>query len=198
MGTEQNDEQDRQDMIRLAGGNDAALNDLMERHAQRLFHYLVRQLQDENEAEDIAQETFARIYQHRLRFDRRHRFSTWLYAIATNLARDRQRWLARHPQVSLDAGQPTTGASLGDVLPANQAAPSDRVDADDRVRAVRRAVASLPDELRTALVLAEYEECPYQDIAAILKCSPKAVEMRLYRARQKLREQLRAFLPGEG
>ena len=82
MDTESSDALDRQDMARLCGGHDTALNDLMSRHAQRLFHYLIRQLQDESEAEDVAQEAFVRVYQHRQKYDAKYRFSTWLYTIA--------------------------------------------------------------------------------------------------------------------
>ena len=101
MNAEERDELDAGDMARLAGGNGAALNDLMDRHGEKLFHYLVRALQDEEDAGDLAQETFVRVYQHREKFDRRQSFSTWLYAIASNLVRDRYRWRRRHPQVSL-------------------------------------------------------------------------------------------------
>src|SRR5437870_13071370 len=97
------EEQDRNDMARLASGHDAALDNLMSRYAQRLFHYLLRVLQNETEAADLAEETFVRIYLNRARFRSSQKFSTWLYAIATNLARDVQRQRARHPHVSLEA-----------------------------------------------------------------------------------------------
>src|ERR1041385_7972682 len=113
-GTEQ---QDSSDMQRLVNGNDAALNNLMERHGERLFHYLIRQLQNEEDAGDVAQETFVRVYQHRAKFDPRQKFSTWLYTIATNLVRDRLKWRARHPQVSLNQPSPGSEAALADVLP---------------------------------------------------------------------------------
>ena len=112
------DEQDEQDMARLIAGHDAALNDLMERHAQRLFHYLLRSLQDESDAADLAQETFVRLYQSRAKFDTRQQFSTWLYAIASNLVRDRYRWRSRHPQVSLDAKNEQTSDSFRELRSA--------------------------------------------------------------------------------
>src|SRR5579859_93280 len=111
------DEQDVQDMARLADGHESALNSLMERHGEKLFHYLIRSLQDENDAADLAQETFVRVYQNRSKFDPDQKFSTWLYAIASNLVRDRYRWRSRHPQVSLDAENDETDASLKDNLP---------------------------------------------------------------------------------
>src|SRR2546426_9586813 len=103
MNAPSSDEQDVLDMTELIEGHDAALNDLMERHGPKLFHYLIRCLQNEEDAADAAQEVFVRVYQNRARFDPRQQFSTWLYAIATNFVKDRYRYRARHPQVSLDA-----------------------------------------------------------------------------------------------
>jgi RNA polymerase sigma factor (sigma-70 family) len=194
MATESSDALDWRDMERLRSGGDAALNELMERHAQRLFHYLIRELQDEAEAEDVAQETFARVFQNRHKFDPRHRFSTWLYTIATHLARDRQRWRSRHPQVSLEAEGERGDRGLKDTLPDAGPGPEDSLAARERATAVRAAVADLPEDLRTPLLLAEYEELSHQEIAAVLGCTPKAVEMRIYRARQQLRARLATWL----
>lgn len=186
--------QDRADMAQLAAGRDAALNELMARHGEKLFHYLIRLLQNETEAADLAQETFARVYLNREKFQAGKKFSTWLYAIATNLARDRLRWLTRHPQVSLEGGREEDEGGLRNVLPSSQPSPRENLEAEERAAAVRRAVAGLPDELRVPLVLSEYEEQSHAEIAVVLECSPKAVEMRLYRARQQLRSILGRFL----
>jgi RNA polymerase sigma-70 factor (ECF subfamily) len=188
------DPQDLQEMARLAAGQDAALNHLMERHAEKLFHYLVRALQNEDDAADLAQETFARVYQNRAKFDPSQKFSTWLYAIASNLVRDRYRWRKRHPQVSLDAANEATGDDFGESLPAQNPSPSEMVQARERAEAVRRAVAALPEELRIPLILAEYEEKSHAEIGGILQCSAKAVEGRVRRARQQLRASLGQFL----
>src|ERR1043166_361236 len=188
------DEQDSLDMGRLAAGHDAALSDLLARHGEPLFHYLIRQLQSETEAADLAQEAFVRVYQNCGKFDSRQRFSTWLYAIATNLCRDRFRWRARHSQVSLDSENEQTGGSLSGQLPDGKPAPDESLQKAERAESVRRAVAGLPEELRTPLILAEFEDRSQAEIAEVLQCSPKAVEMRLYRARQQLRERLQGFL----
>ena len=188
------DELDAADMTRLAAGHDAALNALMERHGERLFHYLVRCLQNEDEAADLAQEAFVRVYQHRAKFDARQKFSTWLYAIASNLVRDRYRWRSRHPQVSLDAKNEQTSDSFRENLPAHGSTPSELLETQERADAVRRAVAALPEDLRTSLVLAEYEERSQAEIGEILGCSAKAVEMRIYRARLQLRKSLGSLL----
>src|SRR6266511_3545952 len=145
------DEQDAQDMARLIAGHDAALNDLMERHAERLFHYLLRSLQDESDAADLAQETFVKLYQSRAKFDTRQNFSTWLYAIASNLVRDRYRWRSRHPQVSLEVQNEAAGGSFREAISEPQPSPSESLQARERAEAVRRAVAALPEELRVPL-----------------------------------------------
>lgn len=185
---------DNTDMERLAAGSDAALSALMERHGEKLFHYLIRLLQDETDAADLAQETFVRVYQKRDKFDGRGKFSTWLYSIATNLARDRLRWRMRHPNVSLEAESEETGHRLADALPADTVEPSVHLEKAEQADAVRKAIAALPEEQRIPLFLAEYDDKSHSEIAAILNCSAKAVENHLYRARQRLRQMLMKVL----
>jgi RNA polymerase sigma-70 factor (ECF subfamily) len=183
---------DHADMARLVSGQDAALNDLMARHSERLFHYLIRSLQNENEAADLAQETFVRIYQNRAKFNPSQKFSTWLYAIASNLVRDCYRSRARHPQISLNAKNETSDAEFGEQLTDEKLIPSESLQMVERADAVRKAVAALPEELRTPLILAEYEEMSQAEIGETLDCSVKAVETRIYRARKQLREALQS------
>ncbi len=188
------DELDLADMGRLASGQDAALNDLMDRHGGKLFHYLIRCLQDEDDAADLAQETFVRVYRQRAKFDPGQKFSTWLYAIASNLVKDRYRYRTRHPQVPLDAEKRAARGDFGENQAGHEPLPDQALEAEERAEAVRRAVAGLPEELRTPLVLSEYEELSHAEIGAILSCSAKAVETRLYRARKLLRTVLRSLL----
>lgn len=188
------DELDSQDMVRLVAGHDPALNQLMERHGERLFHYLLRSLQNEEDALDLAQETFARVYLNRDKFDPAQRFSTWLFSIASNLVRNRYRWRERHPQVSLDVENDATGESLGEALPEARPSPNETLQAHERGEAVRRAVAALPEKFRMPLILAEYEDLTHAEIGVILQCSTKAVENRIYQARQLLRESLKKIL----
>ena len=131
-----------------------------------------------------------RVYQNRARFDRAAKFTTWLYTIATNLARDRFRWQARHPQVSMEAENEVTGASLGSSLAEQGSGPEEKLQREQRAGAVRQAVAKLSEDLRTALILSEYEEHTHAEIAVITGSSIKAVEGRILRARQQLRSRL--------
>jgi RNA polymerase sigma-70 factor (ECF subfamily) len=194
MDTTDTDDLDRADMARLVGGQDTALNTLMDRHAPRIFHFLCRMLGNEEDASDLAQETFVRVYNARESYKSARKFSAWLYTIAGNLARNHLRWRARHPQVSLDAESETTEQSLADSIPANTATPRQTMLAAERAASVRAAVQSLPDEMREAIVLCELEEMAVAEAAAVLESTPKAVESRLYRARQLLREKLKGWL----
>jgi RNA polymerase sigma-70 factor (ECF subfamily) len=188
------DERDRRDMIRLTAGDDAALNELMERHGGKMVNYLVRCLQNEEDAADTAQETFVRVYQNRARYDTRIKFSTWLYTIATNLVKDRYRHRTRHPQVSLDAENEATGEDFRESVPEQNPTPTESLQATERAEMVRQAVMELPEELRAPLILSEYEELSHAEIAAVLQCTAKAVETRIYRARKQLRARLHLLI----
>ena len=188
------DARDRADMERLMAGHDAALNDLMERHATPVFHFLCRMVGNEDDANDLAQETFVRVFKSRESFRTSEKFSTWLFTIAANLARNHFRWRSRHPNVSLEAETGESEQTLGSTLSANSPAPNEKALASERAEAVRMAVENLPEDLREAIVLCEWEERSVAEAAEILNATPKAVESRLYRARQILREQLKSWL----
>lgn len=174
-------------MARLRAGDDPALGDIMARWGAPVHRFLARHLGDDAEAGDVTQETFVAVYRARWSYRPEGRFSTWLFAIATNLARQRLRWRRRHPEVAggLDVHEPASAA--GDD-------PGGLALSGERAAAVRAAVLALPEDLREAVLLAEFEDLPQAEIAAILGCSVKAVESRLYRARAQLRERLRAWL----
>ena len=194
MDTPNTEALDRADMARLAGGHDAALNDLMDRHAQAVFRFLCRMLGNEADANDLAQDTFLRVYRARGSYRPEQRFRTWLFTIAANLARNQLRWRSRHPNVSLDAESETAEQTLGDTLPSSNATPDQATVATERDEAVRAAVQDLPDGMREAIVLCEWEEMAVAEAAAVLQSTPKAVESRLYRARKLLRERLKTWL----
>jgi len=194
MDTTDADARDRAAMARLAAGHDTALNDLMDRHATTVFRFLCRMLGNEDDANDLAQETFVRVFQHRARFQPDARFTTWLYTIAGNLARNHHRWRSRHPTFSLDAAYDHSERSLGDVLPAADVSPNEAAMNVERANAVRAAVHALPEDLREAVILCEWQDLPVADAAVVLHTTPKAVEARLYRARRRLREQLARWL----
>lgn len=170
-------------MSRLATGEDLALNDLMLRWQDRVSAFLLRMTCNQATASDLTQETFVRLYQNCTRYKPGASFRSYLFTIASNLARNHHRWRMRHSSESID--------KLGDngMEPASEDfTPDEVLTQTETTRAVRRAVQNLPEDLREALVLFTYHELGYHEIATITNCTPKAVETRLYRARQILKE----------
>lgn len=178
-------------MLRLQSGEETALNELMARWQEPLVSFIYRYVGNESDALDLAQETFVRVFESRARYKPTAKFSTWLFSIATNLCRNLVRWRTRHPTVTLtpnndDADHNDLLASL----PSRDISPALTAERNDLARAVRAHIHALPHDLKTTLILFEYEDLSYHDIAAVLGCSPKAVETRLYRARSILHERL--------
>ena len=187
-------EADAAAMTRLRDGDDLALNELMARWQQPLTNYLARFCGNEATALDLAQDTFVRVYEARARYDTRGKFATWLYTIAGNLARNSHRWQQRHPTVSLDAPTDENGGTLATHLPDAASAPDASAEEGERAAAVRAAISELPEDQRSIVLMSEYEDRSHADIADTLGCTAKAVETRLYRARQTLREKLLRWL----
>jgi RNA polymerase sigma-70 factor (ECF subfamily) len=169
--------------VALSRGEERALDALMQRWQVPLRAFLYRYLQNEADAFDLAQETFVRIYRNRANYQEGKRFSTWMFQIALNLARDQARRRARRPLVALE--EAPEAVSEGD--------PRALTLGEERARAVRAAIGELPEPLREAVLLFEYEHKSHAEIAAIVGASAKAVETRLHRAREQLRKGLRRF-----
>ena len=161
---------------------DAAFAELLIRYQRPVLNFVYRMLGDVTEAEDVAQEVFVRAYRHFGEYDPSRKLSTWLFALARNAAIDRLRYRQRHPTEPLDAAP-------------EPAAVSNEVANRELGEQISTAIQSLPEDQRTAVVLAEYHGLSYAEIAEIMDCSVKSVESRLYRAKAHLREKLRGFLP---
>lgn len=173
-------------MQRLAGGEDLALNELMTRWRDRVAAFLTRMIGDQATAMDLTQETFVRLYTSRHRYEPTAAFSTYLFHLAANLARSHLRWKKRHPTVPMDDEQ----GNLVHEAVDSQLTPDEAAALQEKTALLNRAIASLPVDLREALLLFTVEEMSQAEIAAALGCSVKAVETRIYRARQALRETL--------
>jgi len=185
MDTETLTPADEEVMGRLQGGDEAALAVLMGRWELPVKRFLFRILGNTAEAEDLAQEVFVRVFMKRQTYRPGRRFSSWLFAIAANQAKNRLRWWKRRPVLSLGAWM-----EAGNDIPDEGAPPANSVlerKDDRRAEAVQKAVSELPLDERTAIVLFEYEGRSMAEIAQIAACTAKAVENRLYRARRKLK-----------
>ena len=162
----------------------------MSRWQKPLVAFILRYTGNEQDALDLAQETFVRIFESRDRYTPRGKFSTWLYTIATNLCRNQARWRERHPTVTFHNPKIDDELGLENTLASPGDSPADSAERDDTASAVRAHIQELPHDLRAVILLFEYHDQSYDEIAATLGCTRKAVETRLYRARNLLRESL--------
>jgi RNA polymerase sigma-70 factor (ECF subfamily) len=172
-------------MRRVQAGDEAALAALMERWELPVKSLLVRMVLNTRDAEELAQEAFVRVWTQREKFRLGAEFRPWLFAIAVNLARNRSRWWRRRPEIALEewSENPENGPRTSEIASAI-------AERKECAAAVQQAIAALPAELREALVLFEYEQMSHAEIALAVGATPKAVETRIHRAREKLRAKL--------
>jgi RNA polymerase sigma-70 factor (ECF subfamily) len=174
--------EDDEAMRRVAQGDNSALAVLFDRHKSRLFALLYHLMGDRGTAEDLVGETFLRVYLARARYRAGTAFMPWLFTIARNLALGE----LRHRNVVIRAQQ-----RLTEDASRNQS--EWIVEQYDISERVRTALACLPEEQRSALVLKEYQQLDYREIGRTLGCSEAAARARTYRARMALRELLRGW-----
>ena len=174
-------------VARSIGGDPDSFNELIHRWERPIYALAYRQLGREEDARDVCQETFLRAYRALNGFRGQAKFSSWLYRIALNLCRDWMRRERRAPVV-----QPPEDMELMDLAAAREPSESieDRVARNDLTRAVERAMALLPEEQRTAIVLKEYQGLTFQEIADLLGCPLSTVKTRLYQGLTVLRREL--------
>lgn len=175
---------------RCAAGDEAAYAELVAEHQSMIVQLAMNLLGDRDEALDLSQEVFLRVFRTISRFRGQSSLRTWIYRIAVNQARNRHRfWRRRHrgDQVSLDAHV----EAHGETLPALELGP-DRVLAQKELATrLQRALDALPFDQRTAIILREVDGLSYEEIAFSLGVAVGTVKSRLTRARQTLRLELR-------
>lgn len=181
-------------MLRVKTGDLAAFEALVEKYKTPVVNLLARTLGDPAEAEDVAQNVFVQVFKSAGRYEATARFSTWLFTIARNLALNEIRRRSRHPAISLDES-----ASEAAGLPGRQyedkknAAPSMGLLQEELRRKVEEALADLPENQRTALLLFR-EDVSYEEIAQVLRCSLSATKSLIHRARETLKARLKPYL----
>jgi RNA polymerase sigma-70 factor (ECF subfamily) len=184
---------DQELLERCRVGDEEAFDELVRRHQQRAFNVAFQVLRDREDATEVAQDAFVRIYRSVNNFRGECEFTTWLHQIVVNLARNKHRWWKRHGRqstVSLDAP-----VDMGDgEAPMQMAASGDAPDVEtvkaEFVELLSRRMEELPRKLREVLVLRNVENLSYEEIATVLDCSIGTVKSRIARAREALRESM--------
>ena len=178
---------DEELVSRSVGGDTESFNQLIKRWEKPIFALAYRTIGREEDARDICQETFLRAFRGLSGFKGEAKFSSWLYRIALNLCRDWIRRERRAPVVPTPDGVDLVElAGEGDDVERVD----DRVVRDDLSRVVARAMRTLPEEQRTAIVLKEYHGLTFQEIADMLGCPLSTVKTRLYQGLTVLRREL--------
>jgi RNA polymerase sigma-70 factor (ECF subfamily) len=181
-------------MLAWQAGDGPAFDALVRLHADRVHSLLVRFLGPHAPLDDLVQEVFLRVIRSKEHYQPSARFTTWLFRIVYNLSVNHTQ--RRQPQaLSIDGGPDEEGGvEVRDEVVAD---PSDSLQREDIVRAVRLAIESLPERQRMALVLAKYEEQSYSEIGEVLDMTEKAVKSLVHRARENLRGILAPLLTEE-
>jgi len=173
---------DNQLMNRMSTGDMEALSAIVLRHQRGLVGFLTRLCGSRDAAEDLAQETFLRVYEARSRYRPAGRFTTWLYTIAYRLFIDTRRaWSASR----------TEGMEEKQVADRRAATPEAATIERDLSRRVRQAIDGLPEQYRPVLLLRSRREMSYGEIAAVLGCSENAARVRMHRGLALLRRRLK-------
>ena len=193
---------DVQLMLDVKAGDEQSFELLLQRYRTPLVNFLYRMVRVREEAEDLAQEVFLRVYRARQDYVPSAKFTTWLFRIATNLALNSVRD-HRHQrmEVSLDAPV-TVDAEDGDEKVLDVAEKNPNIEQhlveEARKNMIRHAIDKLPSKQRAAVLLHKYQELDYGDIARILECSESALKSLLFRAYETLRVELAPLVARAG
>jgi RNA polymerase sigma-70 factor (ECF subfamily) len=183
---------DVQLMLDVKAGDEQSFELLLRKYRTPLVNFLFRMVRNTAVAEDLAQEVFIRVYRAREEYAPSAKFTTWMFRIATNLALNSVRD-NRHRQMEISMDQTVdTGEEEQQVLQVPDRAPNveQELVARSRAEMIMKAIHSLPEKQRAAVLLHKYQELDYDEIARVLECSESALKSLLFRAYETLRVQL--------
>jgi len=178
---------------RVRAGDKQAFNLLVARYQYKIQNLVARLIRDPAEQEDVAQEAFIKAYRALPRFRGESAFYTWLYRIAVNTSKNYLVSRARRPQgVDLDASE----GDVGEVAEAlkDTEDPESALRRDELQAVVDRAIGDLPQDLRAALTLREFDGLSYEQIATVMDCPVGTVRSRIFRAREAVDEHIRPHI----
>jgi RNA polymerase sigma-70 factor, ECF subfamily len=182
-------------MLRVKRGDRAAFAGLVEKYKQPVVNFVFRSLRDEIEAEDVAQNVFLQVYKSRRRYKQTAKFSTWLFTIARNLCLNELRRRSRHPAESIEEPQAVQeDQPQRQYEDKSQPGPPETLLQGELAQKVEEALAGLPENQRTAILLCRQDDLSYEEIAGILDCSLSATKSLIHRGRETLKEKLKRYL----
>ena len=186
---------DQQLVKRVQQGDKRAFDLLVLKYQHKIFGLISRYIRDHSEIQDVAQEAFIKAFRALPKFRGDSQFYTWLYRIAINTAKNHLVAKGRRPpgsDIDVEDAEHFEGASpLKDIE-----TPENALFGDELKRVVNDAIKNLPDDLRTAVTLREFEGLSYEDIAEVMECPVGTVRSRIFRAREAIEKQVQAQMDG--
>ena len=178
---------------RFVDGRIEAFEELLRRYQAKIVNFIYRGTGDFQRAEELAQETFMRVFRMGGRFDSRYRFSTWIYTIAKNLSSNELRDRSRNPETYniREADWPEDSTFVAELVSAGTDEPHQILTSRDMKASLEKAMGQLDPALRMALVMKEFDHMTYAQIAEVFNASPGTVKSWLYRARKQLGKTLK-------
>lgn len=195
MSKEASAKEDRKLIEDFKNGKQSAFDTLVQKYSGRAYQIAYGVLGSREDAEEVAQDVFIRIHRALPKFRGDSEFTTWMYRIAMNLARNKYRWnKSRGSQKNLSIDSPLDGSEDGDGRKLDVIeeglSPDQMVALDEFERNAMKELASLPELYRQALMLRNVEELSYEEIADLLDCKLGTIKSRIARAREELRKRL--------
>lgn len=182
-------------MLLVKQGDHAAFALLVDKYKQPIMNLAYRMLRDLTEAEDLAQNVFVQVHKSAARYEVSSKFSTWLFTIARNLCLNEIRRRSRHPADSIEAPyHEQEDQPRQQFEDKKTSSPPDSLLQGELEQKVQEALASLPENQRTAILLCRQNELSYEEIAEVLGCSLSATKSLIHRGRETLKHKLKPYL----
>lgn len=182
---------DEELMLECRKGDMSAFELLVRRYQDALVNYIYYIINDYHRAEDLAQETFLRVFKNASRYEPKASFKSWLYTIATNLSKNEIRNRARRNTYFLeDMVEENEDVYHSEFMIDTRYQPDILYEKKERQQLIRKTLKQLPENQRLALTLVTYQELSYEEISDILNCSTGAVKSLIHRARQNMKKLL--------
>jgi len=182
-------------MLRVKQGDSDAFAQLVDKYKQPVMNLVYRMLRDATEAEDIAQNVFIQVHKSASRYQVSSKFTTWLFTIARNLCLNELRRRSRHPADSMEAAHPENEDQPWQQFEDKKTfSPPETLLQGELEQKIEEAVAELPENQRTAILLCRQDELSYEEIAKVLQCSLSATKSLIHRGRETLKEKLKPYL----
>jgi len=182
-------------MLRVKDGDLQAFEELVQKYKHPIVNVIFRMLHDLDEAEDLAQNVFVRVFQSAGRYEVSAKFSTWIFTIARNLCLNEIRRRGRHPAQSLESSQEESEEHAPRQYPDGKTfSPPQAFLQKELEQKIQQALGELPEKQRLAIALCQEDELSYEEIARVLGCSLPATKSLIHRGRETLKAKLKPYL----